>query len=73
MFNNITDLNSSQKATFFIFLNKRLTVLEKNGHFNVPIGTARLFNYDEENIRKVNKVLQNVEIDVMDMKILLAL
>ena len=66
MFNNKTDLNSSQKATFFIFLNKLcfngLYRENSHGHFNVPIGTARFFNYDEENIRKVNKVLQNVEI-----------
>lgn len=63
---NRDDLQIHETASFFIYLNKMcfngLYRENSKGHFNVPIGDKRTFIVDENNLRSVSKVLQNVNI-----------
>lgn len=68
-FNNtkLCDITASEKASYFIFLNKTcfngLYRVNRKGQFNVPMGAYKNpMICDEENLRNINKVLQNVTI-----------
>lgn len=68
-FNNtqLCDTTATEKATYFIFLNKTcfngLYRVNRKGQFNVPMGAYKNpMICDEENLRNINNVLQNVTI-----------
>lgn len=71
LFNDLIHQNSQkiniQKATLFIFLNKTcfngLFRVNKNGLFNVPIGSYKNQTiYDENNLKNISKMLNKVKI-----------
>lgn len=79
-FNSITVGNSQnldlEMASLFIFLNKTcfngLFRVNKKGEFNVPIGSYKKpLICDEENLKLVSQVLQNVSITTGDYKLCL--
>ncbi len=68
-FNNtkLCETTAIEKASYFIFLNKTcfngLYRVNRKGQFNVPMGAYKNpMICDEENLRNINKVLQNVTI-----------
>lgn len=63
----LSDTTATEKAAYFIFLNKTcfngLYRVNRKGQFNVPMGAYKNpIICDEENLRNINKVLQNVMI-----------
>lgn len=63
----LCDITAIEKAAYFIFLNKTcfngLYRVNRKGQFNVPMGAYKNpMICDEENLRNINKVLQNVTI-----------
>jgi len=69
----VSDLSPLQVATRFIYLNRTcfngMYRVNSKGGFNVPFGKyTNPLICDEENLRKVSKVLQNVEIKHQDYK-----
>lgn len=68
-FNNtqLCETTATEKAAYFVFLNKTcfngLYRVNRKGQFNVPMGAYKNpMICDEENLRNINKVLQNVTI-----------
>jgi DNA adenine methylase len=64
---NKDDVNYINSAVYFIYLNKMcfngLYRENSKGHFNVPMGDKRTFSVDEDNLRSVSKVLQDIDIE----------
>ncbi|MDE6302717.1 MAG: Dam family site-specific DNA-(adenine-N6)-methyltransferase [Clostridia bacterium] len=63
----LSNATATEKAAYFIFLNKTcfngLYRVNRKGQFNVPMGAYKYPTIcDEENLRNINKVLQNVTI-----------
>lgn len=63
----LCEITAIDKAAYFIFLNKTcfngLYRVNRKGQFNVPMGAYKNpIICDEENLRNINKVLQNVMI-----------
>ena len=67
----LNEYNQIKKAALFIFLNKTcfngLYRVNKHGKFNVPVGKYKNpLICDSENLFKISKALQNVEINCLD-------
>lgn len=63
----LSETTATEKAAYFIFLNKTcfngLYRVNRKGQFNVPMGAYKNPTIcDEDNLRNINKALQNVKI-----------
>jgi len=72
---NIENLNITEKAARFIYLNRTcyngLYRINRNGEFNVPLGSYKNPTIcNEENLRKISQVLKNTDIINGDFEVI---